>query len=610
MSVADYKSLTHPLRMAKKRKELPDDSSVDSASSSGSNSMSVLQRFVVEVVSPIVQSNQAVVKANQAVVKGVETLVKEVKILAASTAKLVQNSSQPSVAPIRSVVHSQATSLSNIPIDLMTKSGSSAYLAGSTPPADWKPLSLEQKNKSKLLEVLAHFETGSGFDSLLLIGKSGTGKIHATPKTVGQIEVASFDVSNFSHMLTARHELARVNVSDWSQWIHGPVDCSLTRLASNPRIESTLDLDASDDNVKKVANHKHQQRIKSQMAHDFIRAILTEASYKSLLSDKSFVEYEKELDGSKFYCGLSLLWLVLEAVKPAAVVDAKELEKVIEGTTLLGHYKDDVRAYISCMRGALTEIRKKHGQDAYGDRRYTEYLMGQLKKSQLGVFRRWVEIEWTKFITNRSTFDVLNFETDATEIWVGHTHEDDTNAPATEESKKLALLTQQNKTLQKKVKALTDSDAGKSNDKDRDGNNSDLVVEGIERWRTIKKGNTYRKDGKLFEWCDKHKHHTGAYSGLYMRCNNGDHHDHELWLRKRKKPSKGRRDGGSKRKADDSEGDANAKPEDSSSTKSKSLTPVWKKERRTAFITDAVCNGMSDEQAAGLWERQIANSDF
>ena len=83
--------------MAKKRKELPDDSSVDSASSGGSNSMSVLQRFVVEVVSPIVQSNQAVVKANQAVVKGVETLVKEVKILAASTAKLVQNSSQPSV---------------------------------------------------------------------------------------------------------------------------------------------------------------------------------------------------------------------------------------------------------------------------------------------------------------------------------------------------------------------------------------------------------------------------------------------------------------------------------------------------------------------------------
>lgn len=580
-----------------KAKRQSSDSESDDDSADGSSARPILQSFLETVFVPLMKQNQSILAEVKNLANAMITASTATQQTAAAVAQ--PTTSQASTSSTPSPTQQLATSLSNMPIDLMSKGGVEAYRAGSTPPADWKPLALEQKNRNALLAVLSHFETG-GFDTLLQVGTSGTGKVSTSPKTAGQIEVASYDVHDNHHMIGNRHKLKKEDVSTWSGWIHGKTDCALAPYSgSTPRVEATLDLSAS-GNEGLVANFKHQQRIRSQMMHDFIRAILTEASYRSLLSDKVFVEYERELDRSKFVCGLSILWLLLEAIKPTAVVDAKELEKIIERTTLLGDYKDDVRAYISRMRGALNDIRKKHGADAYADRRYAEHLFTQLKKSKLDIFRRWVEAVWTtQFLTNKSSFDVMTFEAEATEVYVGCEHEDDVNAPAEEDSKKIALLTQKNKTLQQRVKALERVDPEKSNEKSSAGGKKG-VAKSITAWRMVKKGNTIRKDGILYEWCDKHKAQDGSFSGLYMRCNDGDHHNHELWLTTRKKPFAKR--GSGKRKADDSGGD-DKDTEASSSTNSKSLTPAWKKEKRKAFITDAVCLGMSDEQAQSLFEK-------
>jgi hypothetical protein len=58
------------------------------------------------------------------------------------------------------------------------------------------------------------------------------------------------------------------------------------------------------------------------------------------------------------------------------------------------------------------------------------------------------------------------------------------------------------------------------------------MIGGVQRWRTIKKAQTIRMNGKTWHWCDKHVHSQGHFNGLY--CYHKPE-DHDEWKAKYKK---------------------------------------------------------------------------
>lgn len=43
----------------------------------------------------------------------------------------------------------------------------------------------------------------------------------------------------------------------------------------------------------------------------------------------------------------------------------------------------------------------------------------------------------------------------------------------------------------------------------------DPFIDGLPRWRTVKKGDTMIVDGRTYYWCPHHKHAEGYWNGLY-----------------------------------------------------------------------------------------------
>ena len=73
----------------------------------------------------------------------------------------------------------------------------------------------------------------------------------------------------------------------------------------------------------------------------------------------------------------------------------------------------------------------------------------------------------------------------------------------------------------------------------------------IEKWRTIKSGDSKDFDGRTWYWCPRHKDKDGKYDKLYVTHKPGDHDNvmakrRKMWNRKPAAPSGDTNSGGTK----------------------------------------------------------------
>ena len=66
---------------------------------------------------------------------------------------------------------------------------------------------------------------------------------------------------------------------------------------------------------------------------------------------------------------------------------------------------------------------------------------------------------------------------------------------------------------------------------------TEIAPGGLEKWCTIKKGDTIQHFGRTFYWCDKHIHPQGHWNGLY--CTHRPE-DHDQWKNQRNNCNRGR----------------------------------------------------------------------
>jgi hypothetical protein len=499
--------------------------------------------------------------------------------------------------------HVHATSLNDLDIELGTKTGDAAYARGAAAPGGWKRCGIQSKeDKDKLLSALTLRLRNNGADTLLNIPDldKSTGRNNANPEVLSNNSKApSMNLNNHQNMLVAKHRLTAKSIRAYSNWYNGATDCELVE-APDKLEQETLEFNARGNNGNDalVSMYKRQLRIRSSMLHDFIQNLLTETAYNTFLANRELLEYTKKLDGKTFICGTTLLWMLLEILKPNTAVDAQEHETIIETTTCHPGCQDNPFRYCATMRNAYNELRQKHGIDAYNANRYLTQLFRGLRTTRNEVLRTWTQGLWSQFLVDSSSVKAEDVEKGAVEIYHAQVQvgEWQDAKPSSDEAaklrKELALLTKQHKNLKEQVSQQSGSTAGADAGKAGD----------LPEWRKKKVGATKFVDGVKYEWCDKHASERYGTSGLYMTCNDGDHHNHEKWQatkdRRKARSTKKRQATSEEKTTSSGGGDADTKVTFQKDKKAKTLTPAWKKKGKAAFVTMGITQyGMSEQMA-------------
>jgi len=229
------------------------------------------------------------------------------------------------------------------------------------------------------------------------------------------------------------------------------------------------------------------------MLHDCIQSLLTETAYNTFLANRELLEYTKKLDGKTFICGTTLLWMLLEILKPNTntAVDGQQHESIIETTTCHPGCQDNPFMYCAIMRNAYNELKQKHGIESYSANRYlTQLFRGRgLRTTRNEVLRTWTQGLWSKFLVDSSSVKAEDVEKGAVEIYHAQVQAGEWKDAKPDEAvklrKELALLTKQHKNLKEQVTQQSGSPAGAGTGK----------VGDMPEWRKKKVGTTKIMDG-------------------------------------------------------------------------------------------------------------------
>jgi hypothetical protein len=517
------------------------------------------------------------------------------------------------------------TSIHDMYINLNTRAGLHLFKEGSSVPENWKkvPVDTKKENKEKLLRALGLLDS-KGYLELLNVPTSGTGRMKASPKTLASgKEVADFDLGDRKHIVNDKNKLSTKDVAKWVHWYNGKADCKLEEPDPKAeKIQKMLDTSSTDTHIKLANLIKGQLRMKSVMMHLFLQGLITEDSYHSFEARKAELEYKKEADDTKLIDGLMLLWMILETLKPGTVIDARELETIIDTATLMKN-GNDVRQLISTMQAALLELRRKHGEEAYSETRFVQAMFTALLTSTNEDFLRWVSDKKTSWMSG-DDFTLSVFLTKAETLYKNSkqegTWEKKSNKPG--DSQQILALKTRVKKLENGSKSPGGSGGGDDSGNGKNMKNGEEMAGpprtsgwSIPKVRTVNVGRYITYKGKKHEWCADHRPRDKSFDGLYMQCNDGDRHNHEKWLAdKKKRKAQASLEDTSAKSAKDDEKTVSFEKDTSSSAK-KQLSPAWKKGKamltncKVDTINDLVELGLSHESAKEFLEKNTTG-DF
>ncbi|KAL7455476.1 hypothetical protein ACHAWC_007026 [Mediolabrus comicus] len=497
---------------------------------------------------------------------------------------------------------SHETDPMNLPINLSTSSGIKAWIAGTTLPASIPTGLLVKPDSRKEIRGLMNHLIASGYASILYAPDKtkGNGLPGANPLADGS---ANTNIAGGRNMMTNYVNINQEEILQWSAWIHGGIDDGLDIPAT--RVQKTVDVDDTGRNGNNglVAQVKIDHRVRAGMLLQVMRKHIDSVSLEALLAQKDLFTWKREDNGTEFYCGLTIAWLIMEAIEPKTVIDAKEFEKHIFETSLIGDCNGDVSEYLSTLTIAKDQLEIRH-PNRITPEKYFEAVLKEMQTIKQPHFKSHVDMESTRYLTGKlKDFDA--FIKELLSIYTALTTAGTWSVDDPQDKKMIAMATKlkqleaDNKKLQGQSKSASKKGTGGGGKSKGDGPYlnpllGDQEVAGpmgstgwnVLLWRTKKTTQTITRDGVKWHWCNDPAHYDGK--GLYMKENasNPGRHDHEKWVKK-KQEMKAERDAKKAQKKKRKSGD-DSSVDSSSSTKAlngKLTVKKPKKEAVNALVT-------------------------
>ena len=198
---------------------------------------------------------------------------------------------------------SSATNPHDRPLNLATSTGVKGWTAGVTLPAHIPTdIKVGPEAKEKFRTLLEHLDV-CGFGKILRIATTGTGVAGPSPIShTGSPDSADHQLGDWTSLTTNYVNLTREHILKMSGWIHGDIDDGLT--VPTNLVQKTLDFQSTgkNGNSKLVAEMKQQFRIKADQLMHIWRNHINHTSLEAFLAQKDIYVWEKESDGTTFYC--------------------------------------------------------------------------------------------------------------------------------------------------------------------------------------------------------------------------------------------------------------------------------------------------------------------
>jgi len=282
-----------------------------------------------EEAARIEAENAAQATANPQIQPDMATMLK------ALTAAITAGFASVIVPPTTAVVKKYSTSLDPYDtqgLDTDTKDGKYQWSIITKMIGGWKLLSVSVENADRLMDLLKDRKTQFGLDPICTVPTSGTGNTYPTSRTIAGVEYHKSDLQDHFELLKDIHTLTLSHVRAFSGWFMGGESSTLST-------STDMQIKAIDPNKLGNVGLVNQFKIRlhrlSGALHFILKNHVSCSNYNSFLPSIKICPYQDEVSGRQVVCGLILLKMAMEVMKPHLVINHREKEKALEALTLL-----------------------------------------------------------------------------------------------------------------------------------------------------------------------------------------------------------------------------------------------------------------------------------
>lgn len=456
-----------------------------------------------------------------------------------------EGDSQQNVPPVIAVANNVPTfSLATHPldgdIDISTTNGYKAFNTAREVDEKEKRLAISVANNQQIYNRIKHKVDDCRMHKYLMVPTAGTGVPMVTPARTrdGQPTVDLNEMTGHINLLKKHAELTLSECQAYAQYNWG----QNAQARAHGVDLHLMDIDPSDliagvpeeTEIKRLIS-KQQYRVRAEMMALILNGIIEKDDWKLLIENDESKFTFVHPNGTQKLDGFLVLKVLLDDIKPEVVVEVRELEDRLQSLDMK-KCNNNVLELTRKMESTWREINKaKPG--SYDEDRFIRELFRAINtstnqdfKSALGSLKR-------DHTLRRNNVTYASIIEEANSVYKTMMADGDWAALSASD-KKIVALTTKLAEAEKSLKVLlsgkdtSNSNKGKGggggDDKNKSGGgtgggggnaNSNWAEE--RKWRCKKQGQTLKKDGKEWTWCE---HHMDG-KGMYMPKG----HDHEKW---------------------------------------------------------------------------------
>ena len=462
----------------------------------------------------------------------------------------------------------------NTSLDPESKSGKYQWSAMTAMQSGWKLIAVNVDNADTIMDLFKDRRTQFGFDVIMNVPTSGSGAYDASPRSIAGTDFWNADLSDHKSLLVDLHTLTIDQVKAFSGWFMGGQDAAL--VASTDMIIHEVNPNEP-GNAGLVNAHKIRLRRLSGVLHFILKNHITRSSYNTFKADEAEFLYTHEATRRQHTCGLILLKLAMNVMKPQLVINHREVEKEFENLTLADSGYD-LRHYITTAQEKVNQIDTLRPDGVKYDRqRMLTKVFEQVQTAGCKDFLATVKMDRSNWIKDPANFDHATIFGQWINLYTNFKSTGEWDEVAVDKDAQIVALTSE---LKKEKLKNGDQRIPKKDKATKKAGQSDAPEDKKKPWRTTFVGKiTTDPDGKPMKWCGKHgaiDKETGKQPGCYMPPD----HDHAVWAKERKAKQEAYE--AKKRKhADGDNGDSSG----SDKSKKNKMSLSLKEKMRTALVS-------------------------
>ena len=434
-------------------------------------------------------------------------------MLKALTAAITAGFANASTTPTTAVVKKHSTSLDPYDtqgFDLDTKDGKYQWSIMTRMIGGWKLLPISVENADRLMDLFKDRKTQFGLDSICTVPTSGTGNSYPRPRTIAGVDYQNTDLKDHFELLKDIHMLTLNHVRAYSGWFMGGESSTLVT-------STDMQIKAIDPNKIGNAGLVNQFKIRlrrlSGALHFILKNHVSRSSYNSFLPSLKICLYQDKVSGRKLICGLILLKMAMEVMKPQLVINHRQKEKALESLTL-SNAENNVRTFLTKMQEQRDEIDtlRKDGVK-YDAQRFLTLMFDKLLETSCPDFLSEVKLSRNQWVKNPAAIDENVLVAEFINLYTNFKSNGEWDKHVVNKDATIIALATALKAAKKATEPAPKlKGAPKSNDT------------GPPAWKFEKVGatTTCPDSGNIFKWCPHHGSIANG-KGMYMPA----YHDHD-----------------------------------------------------------------------------------